>query len=74
MGIFIFNDSVVFHKLTATKLINIILKGLQSKFPIEVLPDFSSEKDFYKYRFKESISDETLKQAYSYLDKYNKNA
>jgi len=74
MGIFIFNDSVVFHKLTSLKIINLVLKGLQDKYPVNVLPEYSSEKDFYKYKFKEPISDELLKQAYIYLDKYNKNA
>ena len=74
MGIFIFNDSIVFHKLTSLKIINVVLKGLQTKFPITVQPNYTIEKDFYKYMFVESISDELLTQTYSYLDKYNKNA
>jgi hypothetical protein len=74
MGIFIFNDSVVFHKLTCLKIINLVLKGLQEKFPISVLPNYSNEKDFYRYKFKQPISDELLTQTYSYLSKYNKNA
>jgi hypothetical protein len=74
MGIFIFNDSVVFHKLTSLKIINKVLRGLEAKFPIEVYPNYATEKDFYKYTFKESITDETLKRAYEYLSKFNKNA
>lgn len=74
MGIFIFNDYVVFHKLTPIKLINKVLKGLNAKFPIDINPNYTVEKDFYKYTFKECLSDETLKEAYIYLSKFNKNA
>lgn len=74
MGIFVFNDSIVFHKLTSLKTINLVLRTLQEKFPIIVLPTYTTEKDFYKYKFQEDISDDLLKEAYTFLNKYNKNA
>ena len=74
MGIYIFNNSISFHKLSSLKEINNVLKKLESKFPIEVYPNYLDEVNFYKFNFKESISDEILAEVQLFLNQFNRNA
>lgn len=74
MGIYIFNNSISFHKLSSLKEINNVLKKLESKFSIEVYPNYLDEVNFYKFNFKESISDEILAEVQLFLNQFNRNA
>jgi hypothetical protein len=74
MGIFIYKDSILFHKLTSVKNINKVISKLEAKFPIEVLPTILEESNFYKYQFKESISGEILTEAEVFINQFNRNA